>query len=92
MAEETIRHALTGFTYTRRDDGTVRVHDPATGREGVFDTSGTWVSGELTYVDHHMLGHMRGARAGQAGAFGTRPASQEAASQAAASQAKDQRS
>ena len=73
MAEESIRHALTGFVYTRRDDGTVQVHDPATDRDGVFDATGAWVSGELTYVDHHMLGHMRGARAGQRGVYGTRP-------------------
>jgi hypothetical protein len=70
VSEESIRHALTGYVYTRQDDGHVRVVDPPTGRSGLFDSAGNWVSGELTYVDHHMLGHMRAARAGQPGVYG----------------------
>jgi hypothetical protein len=75
---ESIRHALTGFIYTRNDDGSVTVRDPATGRTGHYDHDGNHVSGELDYVDHHLLGHMRGARAVSAGRRGSTPTQQRA--------------
>ncbi len=75
---ETIRHALTGWTYTREDDGTVTVRDPRSGREGRYDAEGRHVGGELDYVDHHMLGHMLGARARSAGMRGRSPGADRA--------------
>jgi DNA-binding beta-propeller fold protein YncE len=72
MAER-VRHALTGYVYVRNDDRTVTVSDPATGRTGHFDSTGKHVSGELEYVDHHMLGHMLAERAQAPGMRGSAP-------------------
>lgn len=83
---ESIRHALSGWVYTRNDDGTVTVHDPATGRSGSYSAEGVFVSGELDYVDHHMLGHMRGARARSAGMRGSTPTQQNRTDQNGADQ------
>lgn len=58
-----IRHAFTGYTYELVSDGVVRVVDPATGREGVFNAKGQWRSGELTYADLHMCGAVGGRKA-----------------------------
>ena len=47
-----------------------RSYDVRAAIDGLFDTDGNCISGELTYVDHHMLGHMRAARARQRGVYG----------------------
>ncbi|MFF2109414.1 hypothetical protein [Rhodococcus koreensis] len=44
--------------YTATDDGLVKVHDPETGREGIFSESGEWHSGELRYANRQLLGWM----------------------------------
>ena len=58
-----IRHAFTGYTYELVGDGQVRVVDPATDREGLFDEKGRWQEGELTYADLHMCGAVGGRKA-----------------------------
>jgi hypothetical protein len=50
----TIRHPLSsGGTYDLLEDGTICVVD-RDGRVGVFDSTGTWLSGELKQADPHL--------------------------------------
>lgn len=39
--------AIDGRIYTRQEDGTVAVHDPATGKTGRFRGNGRWIEGEI---------------------------------------------
>jgi hypothetical protein len=47
--------AIDGRIYTRQDDGTVVVHDPATGKSGRFRGSGRWIDGDMKDADPHMI-------------------------------------
>ena len=58
-----LRHAYSGYIYESTDDGSVKVSDPKTGRCGVFTPDAKWLSGDLTYADHHMVGHIGGKTA-----------------------------
>ena len=58
-----IRHAFTGQVYELVADGRVRVTDPATGEEGVFDALGRWQEGALRHADLHMCGAVAGPKA-----------------------------
>lgn len=58
-----VRHAFTGYVYESAGDGFVTVTDPATGKQGLFDTEATWKSGELTYSDYHMCRAVGGPKA-----------------------------
>ena len=49
----TIRHPLSGGMYDLQDDGTIRVVD-RDGRVGVFDKTGTWLSGDVRQADPHL--------------------------------------
>jgi hypothetical protein len=49
----TIRHPLSGGTYDLMADGTIRVVT-RDGLTGVFDTTGTWLSGEVKQADPHL--------------------------------------
>jgi hypothetical protein len=49
----TIKHPLSGATYDRMDDGTVRVVT-RDGRSGRFDQHGTWLSGDARQADPHL--------------------------------------
>ncbi|MCB2074029.1 MAG: aromatic ring-hydroxylating dioxygenase subunit alpha [Novosphingobium sp.] len=48
-------HPFTGVVYEEVGDGVVRVEDPAAGQSGLFKWDGTWMEGDLTYADPHML-------------------------------------
>jgi hypothetical protein len=47
--------AIDGRVYTRQADGTVAVHDPATGKSGRFRGNGRWIEGEIRDADPHMI-------------------------------------
>lgn len=65
-----LRHAYSGFVYETMDDGNVRVEDPKTGKSGVFTPDAVWVSGDLKYGDHHLIGHIGGKTAEGATSLG----------------------
>ena len=48
-----LKHPITGAVYSLRDDGLVDVEN--NGLRGVFDWRGKQLSGDLQYVDVHML-------------------------------------
>jgi len=48
-------HPITGSLYTAIGDGLVKVEDKAKGKYGVFKWDGTWIEGDLTYADPHLL-------------------------------------
>ncbi|QSE92097.1 hypothetical protein JWS13_27415 [Rhodococcus pseudokoreensis] len=56
--EKRLVDPLTHEVYTATDDGLVKVHDPDTGREGIFSETGEWRSGELRYANRQLLGWM----------------------------------
>ena len=58
-----IRHAYSGYIYQTMDDGMVQVEDPKTGTSGIFTPDAVWVSGDLKYADHHLVGHVGGKTA-----------------------------
>jgi hypothetical protein len=58
-----VRHAFTGHVYERISEGVVKVVDPATGQEGIFNEKGQWQSGDLKYADFHMCGNVGGKQA-----------------------------
>ena len=47
---------LTGYVYSTAPDGRVEVRDPETGVFGVFDDTGAWYSGDITYANRQLLG------------------------------------
>ncbi len=53
-------HPFSGTVYTEVGDGLVRVEDKAKGKSGVFRFDGTWIEGDLTYADPHMLSYVGG--------------------------------
>ena len=65
-----LRHAYSGFVYETMEDGNVRVDDPKTGKHGIFTPDAVWVSGDLKYGDHHMIGHIGGKTAEGATSLG----------------------
>jgi nitrite reductase/ring-hydroxylating ferredoxin subunit len=53
-------HPFSGAVYEAIGDGRVRVEDKAKGKYGVFHFDGTWIEGDLTYADPHMLIYVGG--------------------------------
>ena len=53
-------HPISGAIYQALGDGLVRVEDKAKGKWGVFRHDGTWIEGDLTYADRHLLGYVGG--------------------------------
>ena len=53
-------HPISGAIYQAIGDGLVRVEDKAKGLSGVFRHDGTWIEGDLTYADKHLLGYVGG--------------------------------
>ncbi|MBP1823328.1 hypothetical protein [Mycobacterium sp. OAE908] len=74
-----IRHAFTGYVYEDMGNGLVKVTDPATGNDGMFDTEGTWQSGELTYADCHMCRAVGGPKGADLSMLGSSPPTQDSA-------------
>jgi phenylpropionate dioxygenase-like ring-hydroxylating dioxygenase large terminal subunit len=48
-------HPISGAIYEEAGDGLVRVEDRKKAKHGLFKWDGTWLEGELTYADPHML-------------------------------------
>jgi len=48
-------HPFSGAIYEEVCDGVVRVADEKRGKSGLFQWDGTWIEGDLTYADPHML-------------------------------------
>ncbi|MGE3692315.1 MAG: hypothetical protein AB7F98_13145, partial [Novosphingobium sp.] len=58
MAKAPLRsepHPINGSLYTAIGDGLVKVEDKAKGKFGIFRWDGTWIEGDLTYADPHLL-------------------------------------
>jgi phenylpropionate dioxygenase-like ring-hydroxylating dioxygenase large terminal subunit len=53
-------HPISGAVYRAIGGGLVRVEDKAKGRYGVFRWDGTWIEGDLTYADPHLLIYVGG--------------------------------
>ncbi len=53
-------HPITGGIYEEIGDGKVRVENPKTGGYGIFTWDGTWIEGDVTYADPHMLVYIGG--------------------------------
>lgn len=53
-------HPISGALYQAIGNGLVRVEDKGKGKFGVFRCDGTWVEGDLTYADKHLLGYVGG--------------------------------
>jgi phenylpropionate dioxygenase-like ring-hydroxylating dioxygenase large terminal subunit len=53
-------HPISGAIYEEVGNGMVRVTDAAKGKEGLFRHDGTWIDGNLTYADPHMLTYVGG--------------------------------
>lgn len=53
-------HPITGVVYEEIGDGLVRVEDKERGKYGIFKWDGTWIEGDLTHADHHMLIYIGG--------------------------------
>ncbi|MCB2074553.1 MAG: aromatic ring-hydroxylating dioxygenase subunit alpha [Novosphingobium sp.] len=53
-------HPISGAVYEAIGDGLIRVEDKAKGKSGVFRWDGTWIEGNLTYADPHMLIYVGG--------------------------------
>lgn len=53
-------HPITGGIYEDLGDGKVRVENPKTGGHGIFMWDGTWLEGDVTYADPHMLVYIGG--------------------------------
>jgi phenylpropionate dioxygenase-like ring-hydroxylating dioxygenase large terminal subunit len=48
-------HPISGAIYAEVGDGVVRVEDRAKGKSGLFRYDGTWIEGDLTHADPHLL-------------------------------------
>ncbi len=48
-------HPISGAIYEEVGDGCVRIKDEARGKTGLFKWDGTWLEGDITYGDPHML-------------------------------------
>jgi nitrite reductase/ring-hydroxylating ferredoxin subunit len=53
-------HPISGAVYQAIGGGLVRVTDKQKGKSGVFRYDGTWIEGNLTYADPHMLIYIGG--------------------------------
>ena len=53
-------HPISGAVYTAIGNGLIRVEDKAKGKSGLFRFDGTWIEGDLTHADLHMLGYVGG--------------------------------
>ena len=53
-------HPISGVVYEEVGDGFVRVEDRERGRYGLFKADGTWLEGDLTHADPHMLTYVGG--------------------------------
>jgi len=55
-------HPISGFIYSEVGEGLglVRVEDRENGREGLFKWDGTYIEGDLTYADPHLLTYIGG--------------------------------
>jgi nitrite reductase/ring-hydroxylating ferredoxin subunit len=53
-------HPISGFLYSEVGEGLVKVEDRENGREGLFKWDGTWLEGDLTYADPHLLTYVGG--------------------------------
>jgi phenylpropionate dioxygenase-like ring-hydroxylating dioxygenase large terminal subunit len=53
-------HPISGALYQAIGDGLIRVEDKAKGKWGVFRWDGTWIEGDLTYADPHLLIYVGG--------------------------------
>lgn len=53
-------HPISGALYEELGDGVVRVENPKDGTHGVFRWDGTWIEGELTHADPHLLLYVGG--------------------------------
>lgn len=48
-------HPISGAVYEEVGNGIVRVEDRAKGKSGLFKFDGTWLEGDLTHADPHLL-------------------------------------
>jgi phenylpropionate dioxygenase-like ring-hydroxylating dioxygenase large terminal subunit len=53
-------HPLTGFIYQEQADGIVKVQNPENDKHGLFKWDGTWLEGDITYADPHLLIYVGG--------------------------------
>ena len=53
-------HPITGGMYEDLGGGRVRVEDPKTGGYGIFTWDGSWLEGDVTHADLHMLVYIGG--------------------------------
>jgi len=53
-------HPLTGIIYEEQGDGIVKVENPENGKHGLFKWDGTWLEGDITYADPHLLIYVGG--------------------------------
>src|SRR5437868_1984610 len=53
-------HPISGFLYSEVGEGLVKVEDRENGREGLFKWDGTYIEGDLTYADPHLLTYVGG--------------------------------
>jgi len=53
-------HPITGGMYEDLGGGRVRVEDPKTGNYGIFTWDGSWLEGDVTHADLHMLVYIGG--------------------------------
>lgn len=58
-----ITHPFTGARYVRNEDGTLTVTS-ASGKSGIFQRNGKWISGELRECDAQVCGWVGGPRVG----------------------------
>ncbi len=53
-------HPISGAVYEEVGEGVVRVEDRARGKSGLFKFDGTWLEGDLTHADPHLLNYVGG--------------------------------
>jgi phenylpropionate dioxygenase-like ring-hydroxylating dioxygenase large terminal subunit len=53
-------HPISGFIYQEVGGGLVRVEDREHGPTGLFRWDGTWIEGDLTHADPHLLNYVGG--------------------------------
>jgi phenylpropionate dioxygenase-like ring-hydroxylating dioxygenase large terminal subunit len=53
-------HPYSGAVYAEQPDGSIRVEDKERGKSGRFNLDGSWIEGELTSADPHMLQYIGG--------------------------------
>lgn len=53
-------HPISGVIYEELGEGVVALQDPRNGKSGKFKWDGTWLEGEITHADPHLLIHIGG--------------------------------